>query len=611
MTRPLCRDSAIHVALPIVAIIACIALGAWAQVSGSGKRGGSPMDGSPLLFLPAVTYRTGGLEPVSVAIGDVNGDGIPDLVVANESKEGNSNGSVGVLLGNGDGTFQKDVAYRSGGWPARSVAIGDVNGDGKPDLVVVSECADQGHCTTEDGVVGVLLGNGDGTFKPVVKYDSGGDAPSSVAIADVNGDGRPDVLVVNYCQSINNCNNGTVNGTVEVLLNSGTGGFQRSSYELGGPYGTSVVVADVNGDGKPDLLATNACGDRSCVSVLLGNGDGTFQAAQVYDAGGSTATGLAVADLNGDGKPDLAVANLGTGVGILVGNGDGTFQPAVDYDAGGIHAVAVTDVNGDGKPDLAVATESGVGLLLGNGDGTFQPVQLYGSGGIYSLAIAVGDLNGDSKPDVAAVNEETETVAVLLNNSGAPPTTTSLASNVNPTGSNRKVTYTATVVSQSGGTLTGTVTFVDHDALGATLTLVNNQASYAKAYSKKEIGVHLITAVYSGVLHKAAGSESATLTEYVPGSSQTTLSTSGSPSQAGQAVTFTARVTSQYGTIPDGEMVTFYDGKTVLGSMALAGAQAAYTTSSLLPKEHIVTATYAGDNSFEPSTGKVKQVVEK
>src|SRR5437879_1142286 len=159
----------------------------------------SPQGVTPALFLPAVTYNSGGFGAASVVVADVNGDGKPDLVIANCDSTANScyqlptgNGVVGVLLGNGDGTFQPALVYDSGGLGATSVAVADVNGDGRPDLVVAN---------FSSNTLAVLLGNGDGTFQPAITYGSGGVHPSSVAVADVNGDGRPDLLVANICNA--------------------------------------------------------------------------------------------------------------------------------------------------------------------------------------------------------------------------------------------------------------------------------------------------------------------------------------------------------------------------------------------------------------------------
>ena len=388
-------------------------------------------------FQPAVTYDSGGFSAESVAVEDVNKDGKPDLLVANTCV-GNGGfdcetGSVGVLLGNGDGTFQTPVRYVSGGTGASSVVVMDVNEDGSPDLLVANACGNNGNYGCMIGSVGVLLGNGDGTFHAAVNYTSGGYQPYSVAVNDLNGDGNPDLLVANRCVDSGNCN-----GVVGVRLGNGDGRFQPVvTYDSGGYEAQSVAVADVNGDGKPDLMVANVCADSDCtnggvVGVLLGNGDGTFQAAMSYGSGGQVAESVAVADVNGDGKPDLVVANGDGSVGVLLGNGDGSFQAAVTYGSGGASAssVAVADVNGDGKLDLVVANycassdcaNGSVGVLLGNGDGTFQAAVSYSSGGLYTGAVVLGDLNRDGKLDLVVANEYASSsatngsVGVLLGN---------------------------------------------------------------------------------------------------------------------------------------------------------------------------------------------------
>jgi len=401
------------VSLLITTLAILIALVAPAQLAGGGQRSAkptfatTPRDANPSLFLPVVTYDPGG-QSFSVAIADLNGDGKPDLVVTNA---GLAEGVIGVLLGKGDGTFLPVVTYNSGGDFAYSVVVADVNGDGKPDLLV-ADCGLIGInvCNHSNGLVGVLLGNGDGTFQPVVTYDSGGSTTVSIAVADVNADGKPDVLLANECGNSSTC----ADGSVGVLLGNGDGTFQKATtydtkYDI-----DSVAVADVNGDGKLDLLVASSGNSR--VGVLLGNGDGTFQPIVIYDSGGISSLSVAVADVNGDGKPDLLVANrcdtsgncAHGSVSVLLGNGDGTFQTAVSYDPGGTGAqsVAVADVNGDGKPDLVVAIfyYNTVAVLLGNGDGTFQAATTYGSGGNSPTSVAVADLNGDGLLDVAVAN---------------------------------------------------------------------------------------------------------------------------------------------------------------------------------------------------------------
>jgi hypothetical protein len=560
------------------------------------------------LFLPVVTYDSGGDESHSVAVADVNGDGKPDLLVANYCVSSNNcaEGSVGVLLGRGDGTFQPAVAYSSGGSTTASLAVADLNGDGKPDLVVASQ----------SGSVGVLLGIGDGTFQPVVTYSAGGAVSVSVAVADVNGDGKPDLLVANQCDTgVGNCKNPSVG----VLLGTGDGTFQAATTYAALDGLDSLAVADVNGDGKPDLLVTSGSNNNN-IGVLLGNGNGTFQPVVAYSSGGEGAMSVAVADANGDGKPDLVVGNtclinncaFGS-VGVLLGNGDGTFQPAVAYNSGGSGAwsVAVADVNGDGIPDLVVVSYFyyTVDVLLGNGDGTFQTATTYGSGGIAPTSVAVADLNGDGKPDIAVANFcnnenfcPTGTVGVLLNNTGPlASTTTTLTSSPNPSVYGQAVTLTA-VVSSGGGTPPGTVKFLDGSTTLGTATLVNGSASISA--SSLAAGTHSITAAYQGGAGFAASTSTALTQTVSMATTTTTLASSLNPAASGQSVTFTATVTSQFGGASTGSVV-FSSGSQTLGTASLSGNLATLTTSFASPGTYSISAKYNGDGNNKGSTSSI------
>ena len=206
---------------------------------------------------------------------------------------------------------------------------------------------------------------------------------------------------------------GWVSQTVNALPANGF--LIAVNYGVGaGTYPTSVAVGDFNGDGKADLAVTN--GSANTVSILLGKGDGTFQAAVNYGAG-SNPVSVAVGDFNGDGKADLAVANyVSNNVSVLLGNGDASFQPAVNYSVGSYpDSVAVGDFNGDGKADLVVANTNNedMSVLLGNGDGTFQAAVNYAMGS-NPWSVAVGDFNGDGRADLAVANEGSNNVSILL-----------------------------------------------------------------------------------------------------------------------------------------------------------------------------------------------------
>jgi hypothetical protein len=369
-------------------------------------------------FGAAVTYPAG-VHPSSVAVGDFNGDGKPDLVVSNYGSN-----NVSLLLGNGDGTFQAAINFPVGSLP-HFLAIGDFNGDGIPDLAVAN---------SGSGTVSVLLGNGNGTFQAAVNM-SAGDTPGSVAVGDFNGDGHMDLVIANF----------SVNGTVSVLLGNGDGTFQAAQNSPVGNGPSFFAVGDFNRDGVPDLAVVlfPISGSINAVSILLGNGDGTFQAPQNY-AVGANPVGVAVGDFNGDAILDLAVTNEGVNgwegsVSVLMGNGDGTFQTAQDYavdsartssavtflfgDLQLFQFVVVGDFNGDGRPDLVVTNGGGnnVSVLLGEGGGTFPSAPSYTTGK-GANGVAVGDFNGDGIADLAVTNEGSDnpglpgSVSILLGN---------------------------------------------------------------------------------------------------------------------------------------------------------------------------------------------------
>ena len=372
-------------------------------------------------FAQAPTFNTfiatpkGGepwFHPGFAAVGDYNGDGKLDAIVT----DGSYNGVVRLLLGNGDGTFtEHDVSVPS--TPTNPtpgvIKAADLNGDGRLDAVFVS---------------------GQGNLAPTVMINTGNDANGvpqfsvttyapfssgirSLTVGDLNGDGRPDFIV------------GNAYGSLQVYLNNGNGTFTAGQAtnlmpNVGGSTGPGVI-ADLNGDGKADYVVTS--NQAGAIDVFFGNGDGTLQAPVVMP---SSTTSLAVADVNGDGKLDLLAVANGAPNQLLVylNTGGGSFGAPTSYSTGGSAwngwtSVTTADLNGDGKLDV-VTTNSGsnnVAVFLGDGSGTFGAPVLF-TVNVTPFDVTVRDFNGDGKPDIATAGQNDNTYGVLLNTTVfAPP----------------------------------------------------------------------------------------------------------------------------------------------------------------------------------------------
>jgi FG-GAP-like repeat/Cep192 domain 4/Abnormal spindle-like microcephaly-assoc'd, ASPM-SPD-2-Hydin len=343
-------------------------------------------------------------EPLVVASGDFNHDGKLDVAVLSFLYN-----DIAVMLGNGDGTFQKPTYYTINNEleGVDSIAVADLNGDGNLDLVVNNN-------TLSSSNVAVLLGNGDGTFQSPVSYATP-PAPGQIHIGDFNGDHIPDIAVLDRCTITNKFD------CISVLLGNGDGTFREPAITSPTLHPASVMgIGDFNRDGKLDVVTAGVLGTASHVDVLLGNGDGSFTDGATYtivDLGGNS---LTVADFRGNGDLDFAMPGGGTTVAVFLGNGDGTFQAPTYYLVGNsVGEVQAADVNGDGKPDLVLSTSNAagtielVGVLLGNGDGTFAPEATYPAG-IEPGYAAIGDFNGDNLADLAVPDYRGDTLITLL-----------------------------------------------------------------------------------------------------------------------------------------------------------------------------------------------------
>jgi hypothetical protein len=343
-------------------------------------------------FAATRSYRVG-RDPGSVAIGDLNGDRKPDLAVANYSGP-----SVSVLMNRGDGSLRAARNFATGSehdLPG-TVAIGNLTRDRKPDLAI-SNFVSKGR-----GII-VLTNKGGGRFRAERRFATAAQ-PEAVAIGQLNGDKKPDLVAVSHDDD-----------AVSVLLNKGGGRYAaKVNYRTGAGPG-SIAIGDVTGNDKPDLVTPNE--NANTVSLLVNKGDGTFESKRDFRTGRNP-TAVAIGDLNGDGKPDVAAVNNWSGtISVLTNSGEGRFEPRRDFPtARGPDAVAIADLNGDRRPDLANIDygRNSISILMNRGDGKFERRLDYAAGG-EPTSLARADLNGDGKIDLATAHDDpVDGVGVLL-----------------------------------------------------------------------------------------------------------------------------------------------------------------------------------------------------
>ena len=519
---------------------------------------------APAAFQAPQTFAADNVNnPGALVLGDLTGDGKLDIVSVNGTEP---NGAVSVLLGNGNGTFQAQQTFATGSGPS-SVALGDLTGDGIPDIVVANEAS---------GTISVLLGNGNGTFQAQQTFSTGVGA-LSVQVADVNGDGKPDLVVVG--------DSGNAGNGVGVLLGNGNGTFQAPQNFAAGPSPITVAVADLTGDGIADLVVGNGnTPGIASVYVLLGNGNGTFQAQQTFASSGFHE--VVLGDVNGDGKTDIVSTDFpGPAVRLLLGNGNGTFQAQQMVTVtSGLFSAALGDLTGNGKTDLIVGYGynsfyyPAVGVLLGNGNGSFQAQQTFAAdsnpSGFTPNVVAVGDLNGDGRPDIVAGGQVIGQVSVLLNADNGnftgpvydivgPATHFVISGTPTSVSAGSSVTFTVTAEDASNNIASGYAGTVAFSSSDTAATLPGNSTLSAG------VGVFSATLVTAGSQTLTATD---TVTSSLTGASSPILVTtnsathfvfSGTPSSvsAGTGFSFTVTAEDQFNNTATG-----YSGTVVLSS---------------------------------------------
>jgi len=492
---------------------------------------------------------------------DMNGDGIPDLVFVD------SNVTIHVLLGTtAFGNFQPEITQTVNASCAtlNSFDVGDLNGDGYPDVVV--------DCSNGSGtiILNILPGNGDGTFGSATTLAAF--YGKLVAIKDINKDGFPDLISAG---NISNCVGAGCQEGIAAFTNNGTGVFTKAFSNTatdGQLIGTQVMLADMDGDGYPDLVALN----NTSISVYRNHNGTSFGTLSggLYGAEGGISlgfpptsySGLFIADFNNDGLPDLGAVLSGSGTGITTvinTSKPGTFTFAAPstftIPAAGISATT-GDFNGDGNQDIAVVTATGATVYDGNGAGVFSTNYsgLTTPVGSTVLNGVAGDMDADGDADIVLATTQTFSVAVVFQ---------------------------------------------------ATSYITIGSANATLVTSIPASGTAPLTAAWPGNINFLASTGNLSLPVNT-NATTTLLGTSGSPTEFGQPVTFTATITSSATGTPTGT-VTFYDGGTTnLGASTLIGGAAGLSIATLTAGTHTITAVYSGDTVFTASTsGNLSQVV--
>ena len=521
-----------------------------------------------------------GQEAGAAAVANFTGHSFPDIAVALPAT------FPRLLLGNGSGTFtlgpDQNTSYASSGADV-TLEAGDFNGDGKPDLSMGPGLQNDAFTGTQS----VAINSGSRTFATPVSVPN-----TSPIMADFNRDGRMDMVAV-------------TGGQIVVSLGQADGSFKAVTTALRFGGGTGHFnVGDLNNDGKPDLALD--FGDH--LEIWLGNGDGTFEYSNSVDLTGIVSDFVAaITDVDGDGNADIVLApdaDVSTDLGpvtIFYGNGNGTFaSPAFIAVSHRYSWITVADLNGDGKPDLVMTDGAGIAVMMNLGSRKFDAEVDYVAGRSVSVPVNVADVNGDGFPDIVVANSGGTTVTVLLNEpNGVSAEGAAVAGTLTvtpePSSYNQPFTITLSVSGETTGAPvpTGSVDFYVDGAFVATAAMSNGSATYTDATTLIPIQ-HAIVATYDGDSYYAPKSFSETHTVQPPVySTHTTLSASPSTILSSQTVRLIATVTST--PLPTGGVVTFYDGANSLGAEVIDAQGNAYQDTALLGAgTHSLTASYQG-----------------
>ncbi|MEI8204414.1 MAG: FG-GAP-like repeat-containing protein [Bacteroidota bacterium] len=409
--------------------------------------------------------------PNSIAVGDVNNDGKPDIICSNRNSV-----NINVFLGNGDGTFSSTNSFSSGIYPY-AIALADFNGDGNNDIVLISS----------NQHIKVFLGNGAGSFTQSLDVTES-ILPYTICVGDFNGDGKMDIATAN-----SDANN------ISVLLGDRAGGFASPLNYAVGTSPNSIVTCDFNGDGKADIATGNSSGT---VSVLLGDGSGGFSTATNFSTSGQP-NGIALGDVNGDGKMDIIVANLGSNnLNILPGTGTGSFG-IININIGVPQwTLAAGDFNGDGKVDIITfTTDNLVKFLQGNGIGVFSIAATY-TVGISPSKIATGDFNMDGRADILVSNYISNTISILKNILQPPVGGTASSNSPICSGSTASLTLTGyTGVIQWQQSADGSTNWTNvSGGSGATTANYTSAALNTGLYYRAQVSQQGYASVFSNVI---------------------------------------------------------------------------------------------------------------